>query len=127
MSMTILDASALLAFLMREPGAEKITMLLDGAIMSSVNLAEVVAKLSAHGMPSHDIETLFENLGLQIEGFDEKRAMATGLLIQRTARAGLSLGDRACIALAEELGFPTITADKAWSKINSPAKIQFIR
>ncbi|MGB5092539.1 MAG: type II toxin-antitoxin system VapC family toxin [Parvibaculum sp.] len=127
MSATILDASALLAFLMREPGAEKISMILDGAIMSSVNLAEVVAKLSTHGMPSQDIETLFENLELQIEEFDGKRAMATGLLMTRTVKAGLSLGDRACIALAEEMGHPAITADKAWLKIGSPAKIQYLR
>lgn len=127
MSATILDASALLAFLMREPGADKVSLILDKAIISSVNLAEVVAKLSSHGMPSHDIETLFENLELQVEGFEEKRAMATGLLILRTTKAGLSLGDRACIALAEETGLPAITADKAWSKINSPAKIQYLR
>jgi PIN domain nuclease of toxin-antitoxin system len=127
MSSFILDASALLASLFAEPGHEKVDPHLDKACISSVNLAEVVAKLTMSGVPQKEIQKILNELDLQVEGFDAPRAISTGALITQTAKAGLSLGDRACLALAIELDLPALTADKAWRKTNAGARVELIR
>jgi len=114
----VLDASALLAFLNGETGAEMVEeRIAEGALMSSVNLSEVVAKLNEHGMPLSEIKNVVSDLGLQINPFDETAAYVTGELRKLTKQAGLSLGDRACLALGMRDSRVVLTADHAWQDV----------
>lgn len=126
MTEVVLDASALLAALLREPGHDRITPLIERARMSSVNLAEVVTKLTAYGLSTDEITGIIDDLELRIEHFSKAHALAAGLLSAKTSKAGLSLGDRACLCLAIDLGLPAITADKAWSKVDVGAQVKVI-
>ncbi len=111
----VLDASALLALLNREPGAERVAeALAAGAIISAVNLSEVIARLAEIGMPGAEIREAIEPLGLDVADFDAEGAFAAGLLRPATRAAGLSFGDRACLALGAQRGVPVLTADRAW-------------
>lgn len=127
MSEVVLDASVLLAVLLQEPDSEEIVSLLDRARLSSVNLAEVVTKLTAYGQSVDAALTLLEDMEIRIEPFDRARAFATGLLTTKTSKAGLSLGDRACLSLAAELGLKAVTSDKAWSKVDVGVEVEIIR
>jgi ribonuclease VapC len=111
----VLDASALLALLQDEPGAERVAELLSGAAMSAVNLSEVVAKLIDHGMPAADVREALDGLPLDVHAFDREAAFAAGELRRITRGAGLSLGDKACLALAARLDVAAVTADRAWA------------
>jgi ribonuclease VapC len=113
----VLDASALLALLQNEAGAERVAALLSGGAMSAVNLSEVVARLSDHGMPADDVREALDGLPLDVHAFDREAAFAAGELRRITRGAGLSLGDRACLALAARLGLTAVTADRAWATI----------
>lgn len=115
MSSWVLDASAALAFLRGEPGAARVSAALsDGAIMSAVNVAEVAARLAADDFPEPRVREGLELLHVGVEAFDETHALATGMLRPVTRALGLSLGDRACIALALNSGLPALTGDQAW-------------
>jgi ribonuclease VapC len=113
----VLDASAVLALLQNEAGAERVADLLSGAAMSAVNLSEVVAKLTDHGMPADDVREALDGLPLDVHAFDREAAFAAGELRRITRGAGLSLGDRACLALAARLGAAALTADRAWAAL----------
>ena len=119
MSSWVLDASALMAYLYGEPGIDRVTAALaTGAAISTVNLSEVIAKLADRGMPEQRIRDTLETLGLDIAEFDADDALAAGLLRPSTRAAGLSLGDRACLALGQQSGAPVLTADTAWSALD---------
>jgi PIN domain nuclease of toxin-antitoxin system len=119
MSESVLDASALLALLGSEPGGDKVVQALSrGVAMSAVNLAEVVAKLADSGMPDEAIHATLDPLGLTLIDFDRDVAFQTGLLRPATRSAGLSLGDRACLALAQHLSLPALTADRNWANLS---------
>ncbi|MCY4454860.1 MAG: type II toxin-antitoxin system VapC family toxin [Chloroflexi bacterium] len=125
MSSWVLDASALIACVHHEPGEEVVTgALLAGAVMSSVNLSEVVARLSDAGMPAEDIHEALNSFELTIDPFDGEGAFAAGLLRPSTRRAGLSLGDRACLALAMRTGLPALTGDRAWRDVGSDLGVE---
>jgi len=109
----VLDASALLALVYAEPGSDVVGALLPNARISAVNLSEVAAKLAEGGMTAPDIHAALDGLGLSVVPFDADLAYAAGLLRAATKAAGLSLGDRACLALAARLGLPALTADAA--------------
>ena len=114
----VLDASALLAFLNGEPGAERVeARLSEGAVMSTVNLAEVVSKLTERGMPVAAIRNAVVGLGLRLEPFDEALAYESGELRKLTQRQGLSLGDRACLALGIRNSESVLTTDRAWDTV----------
>jgi PIN domain nuclease of toxin-antitoxin system len=113
----VLDASALLALLQNEPGAEVVADLLPAGAMSAINLSEVVAKLMDHGMPQDDAREALDGLPIDIHPFDRDDAFAAGELRRVTRGAGLSLGDRACLALAMRLGVAAVTADRAWASL----------
>jgi len=113
----VLDASALLALLAEEPGADQIEALLDGAAMSTVNLSEVLQKSEQHGIDTEGLEFDLEALGVEFHPFDASQARATADIWARAPRAGLSLGDRACLGLAGRLGVIALTADRSWSRI----------
>lgn len=123
----VLDASALLALLDGEPGQEVVAPLVPGAVLGSVNLAEVVGKLAERGMPEAEIREGLKGLALEVHPADEALAYAICALRPATREHGLSLGDRACQALAATLGLPVYTADRTWSKINLGIEVRLIR
>jgi ribonuclease VapC len=95
-----------------EPGADVVGVLLR-AVMSAVNLSEVVAKLTEHWMPPAAARAALEGLPIDVRPFDREAAYTAGELRPLTCSAGLSLGDRACLALATRLGVAALTADRA--------------
>ena len=124
----VLDASALLALLQNEPGAEVVADLLPHGIMSAVNLSEVVAKLMDHGMPLEEAREALDGLPIDVASFDRDAAFAAGELHGVTRGARLSLGDRACLALATRLGATAVTADRAWASLGDGiARVTLLR
>ncbi|MCI3922691.1 type II toxin-antitoxin system VapC family toxin [Paenibacillus sp. TRM 82003] len=125
---TILDASVLLALLNEETGSERVYQaILTGAAISAVNASEVVGKLLDHGMAFAEVERLVGELPIEIVPFDERQALRCGALRTLTKSLGLSLGDRACLALAELWGCPVLTADRGWSEAPVAVPIEVIR
>ena len=128
MSSYVLDASALMALFHHEPGSDKVAQAIeDGAAISTVNLAEVASKLSDLGTPEGRIRDAINVLGLTIVGFDTAFAYSVGLLRPLTRHAGLSLGDQACLALAQHLNLPALTADRAWEDLSLGIVVEVIR
>ena len=127
MSEAVLDASALLALLNSEPGAEKVAAVLSGAMISAVNLSEVVAKLAEVGMPEASIREALDGLALEVMPFDREQAYVAGHLRPLTRSAGLSLGDRACLGLAQRLGLPVVTTDSVWADLGLELDVQVVR
>lgn len=127
MAEVVIDASALLALLNAEPGADIVAEALPGGVVSAVNLSEVVAKLGEAGMPEKAIRQALQPLGLEIVPFDEEQAYHAGLLRAVTQDTGVSLGDRACLSLAGMLGVAALTADKAWTALSIRTPIKVIR
>ncbi|HKV25689.1 MAG TPA: type II toxin-antitoxin system VapC family toxin [Candidatus Acidoferrum sp.] len=128
MSRVVLDASALLAVLNQEPGSEKLTAeLLTDAAASTVNLAEVHGKLVAHGAKSSDAWEAVISLVREIAPFTAEQAKLAGDLVLQTRPLGLSLGDRACLALGLSISAPIYTADRSWKKLKVGAAIHAIR
>jgi len=124
----VLDSSALLALLNREPGAEKLTAeLLSIATCSTVNLAEVHSKLVSRGLSESDAWTAATSPVSELVDFTAAHAQIAGDLVRHTRPFGLSLGDRACLALGMDLGVPVYTADRSWKKLHLPMKINVIR
>lgn len=127
-SSSILDASAVLALLNQEPGSEQVAMAVTArAAMSTVNVAEVVGKLADAGVPETTIRSTLGVLDLEVIAFDGALAYRAGLLRSVTRAAGLSLGDRACLALAQHLGLPVLTADRSWVGLVPGVDVRFIR
>lgn len=127
MSEHVLDASALLAVMLGERGAEQVLEILHGSVIGAVNLAEVVAKLQERGVPDAEIGRSVDEIGLPVIPFDEAQAMAAGKLRGSTRSLGLSLGDRACVALASARGVPAVTTDRSWSALDIGVKVVFAR
>ena len=128
MSKSILDASALLALLKEEPGSEQVVeAIAGGAAISTVNFSEVVAKLNEAGMPEDVIHESLDSLGLEIINFDNELAYLAGLLRPLTKRAGLSLGDRCCLALAQNLNLLVFTTDRQWANLSLNIQIHVLR
>lgn len=125
----VLDASAVLALLNQEPGAEVAAEALagPGTVISAVNYAEVCGKLAALGVPEKVILGMLEPLGLTVHSLDRELAGKLGFLHANTRRHGLSLGDRSCLALASHLGLPVLTGDAAWAKLKIGVKIHLLR
>lgn len=123
----VLDASALLALLTREPGAERVEAVIGHAALCSVNYSETVAVLADKGVPDTVIRTALDRLALNIVPFDRDLAFRAGSLRPVTRGAGLSLGDRACLSLAMRLAVPALTADRAWKALALPVAIDIIR
>lgn len=124
---TVLDASALLCFLQSEPGADKVDAALPEAVISSVNWAEVMQKSLAANVNVTGLRDDLIALGLAILPFTAEEAEIAAQLWQTTRQCGLSLGDRACLALATRLNAPVQTADHVWSSLNLPIAVHNIR
>lgn len=127
MSRVVLDASALLALLNQEQGAERVAPLLADAAISTVNLAEVTTRLALAGMPEAAIQETLALLPMELISFDSDQAIEVGLLAPATRASGLSLGDRACLILARILEATAVTADQAWANIEGRPPIDLIR
>jgi len=130
-SRVVLDASALLALLNAESGADLIEAALasDGGIISVVNWAEVLSKAVETGVPPETVRERLERAGvlgtaLRIEPVTEEDAATIARLRPITRAAGLGLGDRACLALAKRLGAPAVTVDRAWASISGAAGVE---
>jgi ribonuclease VapC len=127
MSSIVLDTSALLATIQNEPGGEA---LLDDSvdwILSSVNFAEAMGVLIRKGFTRREARDSIHAFDVRIVDFDSALAEETGALIVSTREAGLSLGDRACLALAARENVPVLTADRSWRRIQTGLTIQCIR
>ena len=130
---SILDASALLAYLQGESGAVIVAnALVQGSLISAVNWAETLSKLAERGQDPDTVTALLTNQGLLgnalfITPYDANLATETAKLRLLTKQLGLSLGDRACIALGLQSQLPVLTSDQAWMNLSIGVVIQLIR
>ena len=127
MGKVVLDASALLALVNEEAGADTVLGAVPDSVISAVNLAEVIAKLTDHGLVEDETREVLVAFALEIVPFDEDLAFLVGHLYGPTRRHGLSLGDRACLALARKMRLPALTADRSWAKLDLGIDVRLIR
>lgn len=128
MNRIVLDASAILAVIGGETGADRLTPdLLARAVCGTVNLAEVQSKLVSRGWTSEQAWEDATSPVREVVPFDEEQARIAGDLVIQTRHLGLSLGDRACLALGIALKLPVYTAEKAWKKLKVGVRIHVIR
>ena len=120
------DASALLALILDEDGADVATQHLADGRITSVNLAEVMSTLAMRGATADDFEHLRRELPLDVIDFTADMAEAAALLRSKTRALGLSLGDRACLGAAAVLGISVLSADRAWAKLDSSAGVDVL-
>lgn len=125
--MSVVDASAILALLQGEAGADVVAGILAGAALSAVNLSESAAKLEERGVPAGVAREVLLGLDLDIVPFDTELALLAAGLRERTRHHGLSLADRACLALARQRGEPVYTADRAWARLDLDIEVRLIR
>jgi PIN domain nuclease of toxin-antitoxin system len=118
-----LDASALLAMLLGEPGGEKVKAVLDGAVLGAVNLAEIVSHYARLGAARPDIEAMLRPLPIRVVPVDAALSYDAGMLRPLTLPGGLSLGDRYCLALARREGVRALTAERRWPDIAAAAGV----
>jgi PIN domain nuclease of toxin-antitoxin system len=124
----VLDSSALLALIQNEPGAEIIKPLLNVTVMSTINVAESLTVLQRTNIPTQEALSLINDIVNMIVPFDLEQARHVAELQSHLQHKGLSLGDRACIALGVKLQASIYTADKAWSELKvTSADIKLIR
>jgi len=123
----VLDASALLALLQNEPGAQRVKDIARESVISAVSVCETVGKLTSAGMSLDDARTSIELINLVVVPFDTELAYKAGSLIIETKKLGLSLGDRACLALGMTLNKTVVTAEQLWSKLKLDVTVEIIR
>ncbi|MCP4353926.1 MAG: type II toxin-antitoxin system VapC family toxin [Desulfobacterales bacterium] len=127
MNNVILDVSALLALLNEETGADKVARFIPGAVINTVNLSEIIAKLAENGMPEDAVRGAIDMLDLKVMPFDTDLSYKTGILRLSTKDKGLSLGDRACLASGLIMNLPVLTCDKIWQELDLSLDIRIIR
>ena len=123
----VLDASAVLCLLQEEKGAERVAEALPAAIIGAVNYSEVVGKLVETGIDEATVDGLIDKLQLKVIPFDRVQARFAGSLRATTRKLGLSLGDRACLALAAAEGATALTCERIWTKFEAPCKVETLR
>lgn len=123
----VVDSSAVLAALFDEPGGEAVSDRIGSVKISTVNLAEVATKLVDSGYSEAEMRTTLLALSQNSVAFDAAQAIETGALRTLTRRSGLSLGDRACLALAKQMDATVLTADRAWAGLDVGCDIELIR
>ena len=125
---TVLDASAILANLRGEAGADRVAnAMASGAVVGAVNLSEVVAKVVERDASREQIDAILVRFVPRTRPFDADQAASAGRMRATTRAAGLSLGDRACLALALAIDAPVLTADRAWAGLDVGVAIEVIR
>jgi len=122
----VLDASALLALLFGEAGADRVAASAEGGCISSVNLAEVVGYYAKGGIDAEEVRVFVGSLSLEVVDFREADAFRVGALRPLGEKVGLSLGDRACLALARIRKAPAMTADRAWLAIGKAYDVTIV-
>lgn len=123
----VLDSSAVLAVIFNEPGSDVVAPVLQGALVGAVNLAEIHTRLLLDGAPTAFAWSRVLSMGFEICQFDEEQARIAGELITQTRPFGLSLGGRACLALALQRQATIYTTDRAWRSLNLGIEIEVIR
>ncbi|MBI2714630.1 MAG: type II toxin-antitoxin system VapC family toxin [Rhizobiales bacterium] len=123
----VLDASAVLAVYFDEPGAGEVSAALPGALLSAVNYTEVIGKCLDHGEVLAVVLRKLSAMGFSVVAHDAHLARRAGALLPLTKRLGLSLADRACLALAERERLPALTADRSWKSLALDIDIRLIR
>ena len=123
----VVDASALLSMLQGEPGSERMRELLPGGVMSAVNWSEMLQKLRARGRDPGRLPDLLTDAGARVVPFTADDAALAVALWPRTKTWGLSIGDRACLALALRLELPAVTTDRSWLELDLEVDVECIR
>jgi ribonuclease VapC len=113
--MRSLDTSAIIAVVRGEPGADLVSRRLGGGLLCTVNFAEVIGSMARRGIDPGELRATLAGLPVTLVALDPDLAYRAGALEPVTRREGLSLGDRACLALAERHGVPALTADRSWA------------
>jgi len=127
--MLLLDASAILAFLHDEPGADQVATALlehDACCMTAANHAEVVAKCLDRGVADEVVGAMLAELGYVVVPVAAEDGTAAGRLRSLTRNLGLSLGDRLCLAAAHRLGCPVLTADRPWLELAGTLELDIL-
>ena len=127
MPRVVFDSSVLIAILRQEPGSEVGERSLNEALISTVNLAEVATYLARNDVPPETIKEALAAFPIEVVPFDREQGLIAGCLYPACKSLGLSLGDRACLALAKSKSLPVLTADKAWLELEVGMSIQSIR
>ena len=127
MSRAVVDSSVLLAVLQKEASADSFLVADVEVVVSTVNVAEIIGKLILKGASSVGAWNDASRLIDEVVPFSEEQAKVAGALIERTRQHGLSLGDRACLALGKVLELPVYTADRAWASIDAGIEVHVIR
>lgn len=127
MSSVVLDASAILALLKKEPGGEVVRGRLAGSLVSAVNLSEVISKHLDWGAALEDVTRALAPLPYQVRPFDAEHAALAASLRPATRSAKFSFADRACLALGLSAGLPVLTADAKWEQFDLGVAVELIR
>ena len=123
----VLDASAVLAVALGERGHDAVQAMLPKAVISAVNYSEALAVLVRRGVTVEEAAWMMEALNLPVVPFDETQAVHAAAPLPVTSPAGLSFGDRACLATAEAMNCRAVTAEAAWDRLKLPVKVQRVR
>ncbi|GJD50529.1 hypothetical protein OPKNFCMD_3272 [Methylobacterium crusticola] len=123
----VLDASALLCLLFNEPGADRVEAVLHDACIGAANYAEVIGKLVDRGQAPEEAVADLRELDLDVAPLDRAQGEAMGALCASTRQAGLSLGDRACLALAAGRSAVALTTDRSWAKLEVEVRVEVVR
>jgi PIN domain nuclease of toxin-antitoxin system len=123
----VLDTSAVIALLRSEPGAQRVAERVGEGAISCVSLAEVISHGVRGGVPAEQVRADFAASQIPVHAFGEDDAVVAGALYTATKHLGLSLGDRACLALAKRLGCGVLTGDRAWAKLDIGIAVEVFR
>lgn len=125
--MIAIDASALLAFMFREPGHELVEDALDDGCISAVNVSEVIGRFVQDGHDGGVVLERIQSTAIEVVPFRAADAALAASLVPGTRPHGLSLADRACLALALARGVPAMTADRVWAELDVGVRVQVVR
>jgi PIN domain nuclease of toxin-antitoxin system len=125
--MMALDASALLALLFREPGHQRVAQVLGDCCMTTLNLSEVLGRFARDGHSPGDVWARLRATPIEWVPFTDALALTAAQLLPKTRGQGLSLGDRACLALALTRGIPVVTTDRLWAELGLGIQVELIR
>ena len=125
--MVVLDASALLAFMFREAGHERVNAVLDDACMSTVNVAEVLGRFARDGHSPAQVWQAMQATAVEWVPLGSRDAVNISVLAPIAQQFGLSLADRACLALARSRNMPVLTADRIWANVDVGIDVEVIR